>query len=907
MNTTTQTNSSPGTVGWRTFGWSLLLLFLVGLAPTWAQTDRIPVADGAFSNGATFPANGWSVSNGTNHQWIVGSAPALPAPFAGDAAYVTNASPAYFYNTATPSNNYFWRDVTVPAGETAMTLSFNSNQIGELAWDTWQVFAGPTTITPVGSNVYPGSGNIVPPAIAGATFIATGNIAAGIQTISVTVPASFAGTTFRIFFYWKSDTSVGAQPPAAIDNIRLVSAIPAPTNCPTAVVPLNGATNVPGTQILSWSGSLGAPSPTYDVYLSTNSALVTALSSTVRVATATGATTFTPTLLLSTTYFWTIIPTNGIAPLVTSCTVNSFTTTGPANFTATAQGGLWNSTATWVGGVVPGAGNDIIIPAGSRVAVNQILNYRDLTVNGIMEWSNLSFASTFTGNVLVNGTGSLYLLTSGTAGQTINVGGNFTNNGFVNAAAGVTSSATINFNGTSNSSLLGTGTFEGTGGRGVIRNLWAQNAGTFTLNTTQDITATNSLFNTANNFNTNGGLRIDNAVDIFQSAISQAVITNMGIGYTTAPVVFGTAVSPWVASGAALAATRYYVGTNVYVCTVAGTFDVTAPVNTTPVEETNNTASLLWVGNLGNIGNPFQIAPAVAVGNQIFCGDNLYTCTVAGTPSAAAPPTHVAGVVASGTAAFAYVGSVAKVSLNYNGTTQDVRSLNLLAAGAGYSSIPGIIITSTSPVSVSATAVAVLFQVAGPISVEALKATASIFTGATNPQHSVAPAGAAGNGVYSVFPAQYGWFNSAVAIGFSAPPIVNLMTAQGSGYGTTAPTVAVSGGTVLSGAALLPGAFQVNVADGRVISVYCLTPGTTVYSVPPTISLTGGSGTGATIDWGTAYPTATVNLSNGTTGFITSIDVINNGHGYAAAPTVGLRAAAVGEWAPIYPPPRVQQ
>ena len=170
MNTTTNKTNPTGWAKWQTFGWSLLVLFLLGLSPTWAQTDRIPVADGAFSNGATFPANGWTVSNGTNHQWIVNSGHALGAPFAGDAAYVTNASPAYAYTPANNSNNFFWRDVTVPSGETAMTLSFNWNLQAETNWDLWQVFVGPTTITPVGNNTHPGSGAAaVPPPIAGAT------------------------------------------------------------------------------------------------------------------------------------------------------------------------------------------------------------------------------------------------------------------------------------------------------------------------------------------------------------------------------------------------------------------------------------------------------------------------------------------------------------------------------------------------------------------------------------------------------------------------------------------------------------------------------------------------------------------------------------------------------------------
>jgi hypothetical protein len=102
--------------------WAFVLLFLVGLAPAWAQTDRIPVAEGAFSNGSSFAANNWNVSNSSNHQWVVSGAHALGAPFAGDAAFVSNNSAAYAYTPANNSNIFFWRDVTVPAGESIMTL-----------------------------------------------------------------------------------------------------------------------------------------------------------------------------------------------------------------------------------------------------------------------------------------------------------------------------------------------------------------------------------------------------------------------------------------------------------------------------------------------------------------------------------------------------------------------------------------------------------------------------------------------------------------------------------------------------------------------------------------------------------------------------------------------------------------
>ena len=199
--------------------------------PLLAQTTLIdPAGAGGFELGASFGANGWSVSSGSNNPWFVGvpGAQNPPAPMNNNKAYVSSdAGASRVYDVALQCQNYFWRDVTVPAGETKITLTFNWEQQGESSWDIVQVFTAPTSVTPVGSNVHPGSGtNTVPTTIAGATYVANTAAATGVQTLTAFLPTSLAGTTFRLIFMWKSDTSVGTQPPAAIDNISLVSNVP---------------------------------------------------------------------------------------------------------------------------------------------------------------------------------------------------------------------------------------------------------------------------------------------------------------------------------------------------------------------------------------------------------------------------------------------------------------------------------------------------------------------------------------------------------------------------------------------------------------------------------------------------------------------------------------------------------
>ena len=207
----------------------LILLTVLCFGILQAQTTLIsPTGDGGFENGTTFIASGWQLSNSVNNPWAIGGVNTT-APFSGRSAYPSlDNGVTSSYNVLNPCQNYFWRDVTVPAGETKIILTFNWIGQGESSWDIVQVFTAPTTATPVGAATHPGSGTSnVPTSIAGATFVInTAPGTTGVQTITVTLPASLAGTTFRLIFLWKSDTSTGTQPPVSVDNISLVSSVP---------------------------------------------------------------------------------------------------------------------------------------------------------------------------------------------------------------------------------------------------------------------------------------------------------------------------------------------------------------------------------------------------------------------------------------------------------------------------------------------------------------------------------------------------------------------------------------------------------------------------------------------------------------------------------------------------------
>jgi hypothetical protein len=788
------------------------MLFTMELA-SYAQTTLVqigaggPTSSGGFENAAPtgvpsadFAANNWTVAqSGTTNRWWVGTA---GTPAAGAYHAFQGPDGSTFATSTGATWNHMYRDITIPSGESILTVSFRARYTGGLdcatpptIWDAIEVRSGPTSLTPTAGFQYTGIGT----AQVGLTC-ATGTYT-NYSFSTVVTP----GTTIRLCISARSD-GVTPHTAFALDDIQVQSSV-------------------------------------------------------------------------------------------------------PSTFNATAQGGLWNSPATWAGGVVPGPGNDVVIPAGSTVVVNQNITYRDLTVSGNLRWSG-TFASTISRNVQVNAGGNINMLSTAGIGQELLIGGDLTNNGTIDAYFG-----TITFNGTSNSQITGTGTFTPVAGRGVIRTLNATNAGTFTLNQTQNLTVSNILANTANNFVTNGRMRVDNATDYLTDKVLVSAITNMGSGYTTSPVLAANTAAIWTASATVVGAVRVNAG-NQYVSLDAVASSV-APTHTTfDVQTLGDGKAWLHVGPVGTIGNAFAAGSLTpTVGTQYFWNGALYICVGAGGPmsiltiSGALPfGTTVGDLVSVGGSAFRCVGTPMSATLNYDGVSQTVRSISVVSYGTGITATPGSAIIGGGGTLAVLTSLYSAGTV-GPANATATKATASIFTGAVGAQNSNAPSGASGNGVYSATPgaSQRGWYNAVPAVGFSAPFIANLVTAQGSGYGVTPPTVSVAGGTLISGTAMVAGDFQVNVADGRVISVYYNGATAKIYSVPPTISLTGGSGTGATIDWGTSYPTATATLSNGTSGQVTGITITNNGYGYATAPTMAFTAAVGGEVGATTPTARLQQ
>jgi hypothetical protein len=202
----------------------VLLLFSGGVS---GQTTLIsPTGNGGFETGATFADNSWIAVNSSTDGWYVG---AVPVTSAGTkCAYISSTAGAAWTYSQFSVVQHLYYDVTIPANESKITLSFKWKANGEGTttsdYDNLKVFWGvasamgvPIANTALAST-YQVSG-------AGATSGMYKLSSASYNTETISFNGT-PGTTYRLVFSWKSDSSTIANPPAAIDLVSLTSSAP---------------------------------------------------------------------------------------------------------------------------------------------------------------------------------------------------------------------------------------------------------------------------------------------------------------------------------------------------------------------------------------------------------------------------------------------------------------------------------------------------------------------------------------------------------------------------------------------------------------------------------------------------------------------------------------------------------
>jgi hypothetical protein len=171
---------------------------------------------------------------------------------------------------------------------------------------------------------------------------------ASVKILAATTATSATFTTalpYNTTYYWKV-VSINANGTSAGCSVStLVTSGPALPTCPTAYLPVTGATNISATQALSWTASTNsAPAIAgYDLYVSSSFSAVQNQNPSARVMSNANALSFTPsatTILFApnTTYYWMVISRNSFGP-ASSCVINSFTTASTSNITSKSTGG----------------------------------------------------------------------------------------------------------------------------------------------------------------------------------------------------------------------------------------------------------------------------------------------------------------------------------------------------------------------------------------------------------------------------------------------------------------------------------------------------------------------------------------------------------------------------------------
>ncbi len=315
---------------------SLLTLLLVfGVNTAFAQligNGALPAGGGNFDNAGGLAGNGWGTAKNIvsvpADGWAVNTA--AGATSGTQAAYVSTnpgaGSPPYGYQTSTPDSLLLFRlnTITVPANQSCITLSFQWKGQGQTDvlnsdLDNLKIYlvpkAAPLTTNDIQVNYqigqvwYNQQGTFI-----NATFNLDPKLAGN-------------GINYTLTFLWVSNNdAIGTQPPAAIDDVSLTSALP--TAVPACVVytnPSNGSSGLsPCAVTLNWNHSLGCNGATsYQVQTAT------AFGGPYTTVATVSQNTYNLTGLAAlTTYYWRIIPVNSFGANSAGCNffIYSFTT-----------------------------------------------------------------------------------------------------------------------------------------------------------------------------------------------------------------------------------------------------------------------------------------------------------------------------------------------------------------------------------------------------------------------------------------------------------------------------------------------------------------------------------------------------------------------------------------------------
>lgn len=202
--------------------WILLLFITWGVT---GQTTLInPATDGGFENGTTLTDNGWIGVNASTDGWVVGATPVQSS--GNNCAYVSaNGGAAWTYSQFN-SYTHVYKDFTVPVGENKIALNFKWKANGEGTttsdYDNLKIYLAPITYVPTTSAAVSGAIQLIGPGATSGMY----KLNAGSWNNETINFLGIPGTSYRLIFQWKSDSSTIGNPPAALDDVSLIATAP---------------------------------------------------------------------------------------------------------------------------------------------------------------------------------------------------------------------------------------------------------------------------------------------------------------------------------------------------------------------------------------------------------------------------------------------------------------------------------------------------------------------------------------------------------------------------------------------------------------------------------------------------------------------------------------------------------
>jgi hypothetical protein len=399
---------------------------------------------------------------------------------------------------------------------------------------------------------------------------------------------------------------------------------------PTAPTNLTFSAVTPTSITLNWTDS--ANETLYAIYRSTDGTNYSFVNTAAQNATSLAAIGLTP----STTYFWQVYSVSDGA--FSSALSGSQATAAPGVVMSTAAGGPWSSTATWVGGVVPTANDDVTIVDGATVTIDTAAVALDVFVGtggaaATLTWDSTTARTLTVGvNVTIASNGTFATPAAGTViTHVLSVGGNLTNNGVLDFSTNTnTAGAGITFTtATSN-------TFGGTGATTDIRTLTinkgTSNANILELNptnfTVQGVTTDVAGFLTLTNgtFKVSGTFTITNRV-FTAAGYSIGAATGFWLNNPNFTVV-GQNGSPTVAGMFRVSQGTYNIGTssgnsmgfstgsNITVeggaINATGRFGVASATNAITYTQSAGTITVCTVGNTSTTLGSFDLGTSAS-------------------------------------------------------------------------------------------------------------------------------------------------------------------------------------------------------------------------------------------------------------------------------------------------------